>query len=134
MKDNRNEYLKYRIDRSNELYKDALLLWDHNSWRSCVNRLYYSSFHLISALVFMLDMNPKSHEGLKTLFLQHFVKTGLIDIELGKLYALLHDWRQESDYAVFSEFSREDVEPLLTKVLKMNTIILEHINSLSENT
>lgn len=57
------DYIKYRLERSSEIFEDAKLLADNKRWRSCVNRLYYSSFHLISALLYLDEVNAKSHDG-----------------------------------------------------------------------
>ena len=73
-----NEYVNYRIEQSADLFEDAVLLATNKRWRSCVNRLYSSSFHLINALLFKDGITPKSHDGLKTKFLQLYVKTNLI--------------------------------------------------------
>ncbi|MCK4922825.1 MAG: HEPN domain-containing protein [Bacteroidales bacterium] len=127
MKGARDEYLQYRLERSNELFQDAQLLAENRRWRSCINRLYYSSFHLISGLLFQKDITTKSHDGLKTKFLQLYIKSNLIELEYGKLYSKLIDWRQESDYSVNIEFKEEDVIPLIIKVEKFNQILREKI-------
>jgi uncharacterized protein len=129
MTGSQNDYILYRIDRSVELFQDAILLAENKRWRSCVNRLYYSSFHLINALLFQEGINAKSHDGLKTKFLQLYVKTNLIDIEFGKLYSRLIDWRQESDYSVYVDFGGDDVLPLIDKVEQFNTILTELIKT-----
>ncbi len=129
MTGSQNDYIRYRLDRSVELFQDAILLAENKRWRSCVNRLYYSSFHLINALLFQEGINAKSHDGLKTKFLQLYVKTNLIDIEFGKLYSRLIDWRQESDYSVYVDFGGDDVLPLIDKVEKFNTILTELIKT-----
>lgn len=123
-----DEYIQYRLERSSEIFQDAELLADHKRWRS-VNRLYYSCFHLVSALLFQDGITAKSHDGLKIKFLQQYVKTDLIDIEFGKLYSCLTDWRQESDYSVYADFNEEDVIPLIEQVKKFNSILIEKINS-----
>ena len=61
MTGSQNDYIRYRLDRSVELFQDARLLAENKRWRSCVNRLYYSSFHLINALLFQEGINAKSH-------------------------------------------------------------------------
>ncbi|MBN1185512.1 MAG: HEPN domain-containing protein [Bacteroidales bacterium] len=127
MTGSQEDYIQYRLDRSEEIFQDAKLLADNKRWRSCINRLYYSSFHLISALLFQNGITPKSHDGLKTKFLQYYIKTGKIDIEYGKLYSRLIDWRQESDYAVYVDFTEEDVIPLINKVEELNKILINHI-------
>lgn len=84
---------------------------------------------MINALLFQEGINAKSHDGLKTKFLQLYVKTNLIDIEFGKLYSRLIDWRQESDYSVYVDFGKDDVLPLIDKVEKFNTILTELIKT-----
>ena len=123
------DYIQYSIDRSTEIFQDAKLLADNTRWGSCVNRLYYSSFHLVNALLSLDGVTTKTHEGQKTKFLQLYVKTNLIDIEFGKLYSRLVDWRQESDYSVYVDFDENDVLPLIDKVKSFNEIITEKINS-----
>ncbi|MCF8334632.1 MAG: HEPN domain-containing protein [Bacteroidales bacterium] len=60
------DYVGYRIERSNELFEDAKILAEHKRWKSAVNRLYYSSFQLDSALLNKYGINPKTHNGLRT--------------------------------------------------------------------
>ena len=129
MTDSKLEYINYRMERSVELFQDAKLLAKNHRWRSCVNRLYYSSFHLVNALLFQDDITVKSHDGLKTKFFQHYIKTNRIDPEFGKLYSQLIDWRQESDYSVYVDFDEEDVKPLIEKVEKLNYLLTELITS-----
>ena len=116
MNNSQAEYIQYRIQRSDEFFKDAQLLAENNRWQSCVNRLYYSSFHLIDALLSLDGISAKTHEGLKTKFLQLYIKSEKIELVLGKLYTKLLDWRHESDYSVFVEFDRDEVLPLIQQV------------------
>jgi uncharacterized protein (UPF0332 family) len=125
MTDSKQDYINYRLDRSVELFQDAKLLAKNKRWRSCVNRLYYSSFHLVNALLFQDGITPKSHDGIKTKFFQFYIKTNRIDQEFGKLYSQLIDWRQESDYSIYVDFDEEDVKPLIKKVEKLNHLLTE---------
>ena len=129
MSNSKADYVNYRLERSAEIFEDAKLLADNKRWRSCVNRLYYSSFHLVNALLFLDDIITKTHDGLKTKFFQKYIKTGLIDLEFGKVYSRLIDWRQESDYSAFVDFEENDVLPLLDSVAKLNQLLIEIIES-----
>ena len=122
MNSSQEDYIQYRIARSSELFDDAKLLADNKRWHSCVNRLYYSSFHLVDALLTLDNITTKTHEGLKIKFLQLYIKTGKIDVDYGKLYSKLIDWRQESDYSVYVDFKDSDVIPLLDKAENLNKI------------
>jgi uncharacterized protein (UPF0332 family) len=116
----KEDYINYRIQKSNETYEDAIILADKKRWNSCVNRLYYSSFYLTSALLFKNEIKADTHNGVKTQFFLHYIKTELLPKETGKLYSHLFDWRQETDYADFIEFNEELVKPMLESVKELN--------------
>ncbi|MCF8308025.1 MAG: HEPN domain-containing protein [Bacteroidales bacterium] len=122
------DYVGYRIERSKELFQDAKILAEHKRWKSSVNRLYYSSFQLVSALLNKHGINPKTHNGLRVKFVQEYVKTNLIDTDLGKLFTKLFDWRQESDYTAFVDFKEDDVLPLIERVEQLNRVLINLIN------
>ena len=131
MNNSQADYIQSRIQRSDEFFTDAQLLAENNRWQSCVNRLYYSSFHLIDALLSLDGISAKTHEGLKTKFLQLYIKTEKVEISFGKLYTQLLDWRHESDYSVFVDFDRDEVLPLLQQVANLNDALKEIIKSKS---
>ena len=116
MSANRTDYIQYRIDKSKEIFEDAKLLAENGRWNSCVNRLYYSSFYIVTALLANSGVNAESHNGVKRQFNLLFVKTRKISKEQGKLFSNLFDWRQETDYADFIEFDEVTVLPLLAQV------------------
>lgn len=55
----------------------------------------------------------KTHAGVKTQFLLHFIKSGKIDLDYGKVYADLFDCRQKGDYGDFFDFKEEDLLSVL---------------------
>lgn len=120
MKETKQDYINYRISKSSEIFDDALLLANNERWNSCINRLYYSSYYLASALLFKNDIKAETHNGVKTQLFLNFVKGGILSIEHGKLYSHLFDWRQESDYADFIDFDEEIAKPLLKEVSVLN--------------
>jgi uncharacterized protein len=111
-----NDYLKYRIDKSNETFNDAQFLAKNKKWNLCINRLYYACFYIVSALLASKDIHPRSHNGVKTRFSHDFIKTGILNKDMGSLYAELFEMRQESDYADFIDFDELTTIPLLFKV------------------
>jgi len=120
MKGTREDYINYRISKSIEIFDDAILLANNQRWNSCINRLYYSSYYLASALLFKNELNAETHNGVKTQLFLNFVKVGILSKEHGKLYSHLFDWRQESDYADFIDFDEETANPLLQEVRVLN--------------
>ena len=82
-----------------------------------------STYRSDSALLLQKDVTTQTHNGLKTQFNLLFVKTGIISIEQGRLYADLMDWRQKGDYGDMFDFDKESVEPLIAPVGELlNTI------------
>lgn len=121
------DYINYRISKSHEVFRDASLLAANERWNSCVNRLYYSCFHLISALLYKNSLKSVTHNGTKVQFNNHFVKTGLVSKKHAKLFSNLFSWRQESDYSDYSEFDKETVLPLIDEVAEFNEALINLI-------
>ena len=125
MSGTKQDYIDYRVLKSKEIFEDVQLLAENQRWNSSVNRLYYSCFYLISALLYKHDIKAETHNGTKTQFNIHFVKSGKIDLKFGKLYSNIFNWRQESDYADFIDFDSETVIPLIEQVSEFNNLLLE---------
>lgn len=116
----RDSYARYRLEKSEEALEAAELLIENEKWNSAINRLYYASFYAVAGLLVKSKIdNTKSHSGVKNQFFLNFIKTQRIDIELGKLYGDLFDWRQRGDYGDFFDFEEKDVKPLLGSVRKL---------------
>jgi uncharacterized protein (UPF0332 family) len=127
MKGTKEDYIDYRISKSTEIFEDAIILANNKRWNSCINRLYYSSYYLASALLFKNEIKAETHNGVKTQLFLNFVKDGILSKDHGKLYSHLFDWRQESDYADFIDFDEEIAKPLLQKVSVLNEKLIDLI-------
>ena len=125
----KQDYINYRIQKSREVFEDALLLSKNQRWNSCINRLYYSSYYLVSALLYMHEIKAETHNGTKTQFNLNFIKSGKLDLEKGKLYSNLFLWRQESDYSDFTDFDEITVLPLVEEVSELNNQLLKLLNN-----
>jgi len=112
----KQDYIDYRILSAKETLKAAKLLAENSHWNSAINRLYYTCFYAISALLYKYDINANSHAGLKHQFTLHFIKTGLIEKSLGQVFVQLFDWRQKGDYGDFYDFDKEKTLPLFNPV------------------
>ncbi len=66
--------IKYRIDRAEETYKEALLMQSEKHWNVCANRLYYACFHAVSGILVKYGFSSSKHRGIKSLFNQHIIK------------------------------------------------------------
>lgn len=118
-KDDRFEYVKYRIKSSFNSFEAAKLLADNGFWNSSVNRLYYSVFYAVNALLVQNEIYTNSHSGTRSQFSLYFIKSGKMDKKYGKLLAELYDWRQKGDYENIFDYDAESVKPLYELVLEM---------------
>ena len=91
---NRKEYVRYRIETSYKTYDAAKILAENKFWNSAVNRLYYSIFYAVNALLVLNEIQTKSHSATKSQFSLFFIKTGKFDKKYGQLLSELFDWRQ----------------------------------------
>lgn len=123
----RDEYVKYRIEKSEETYEVAELLVENKRWNSAINRLYYAAYYAVSGLLANLEIETKTHTGVKTQFFMEYIKTGKIEIRLGKLYSDLFDWRQKGDYGDFFDFKEEDVKPLMAPTRELIDAVRKEI-------
>ncbi len=125
----RDEYINYRMEKAFETFDVAELLYNNAKWNSTINRLYYACFYAITALLVKNNIEAKSHSGVKSQFFLHFIKTQKIDIEFGKLFSDLFDWRQKGDYGDFFDFEMKDVKPLMKPTAELINRIKEEIEN-----
>ena len=74
------------------------------------------------------EINTKTHSGVKTQFFLNYIKTGKVDLNLGKTYGDLFDWRQKGDYGDFFDFTEEDVNLILNPTKNLIEAIKSEIN------
>lgn len=133
MSTNQKDYVAYRLSKAYESFGDAKLLAENGSWNASVNRLYYACYYAVSALLLQKDITTQTHNGLKTQFNLHFIKTGIISIEQGRLYADLMDWRQKGDYGDMFDFDVESVTPLIKPVGELLDLIRAQVTYADDN-
>ena len=112
----KDDLISYRIARAKDTYDDALILAEKEKWNSTINRLYYSAYYAVMALLLDSDLKPTTHNGAKSNFSEYFVKTGKIETKYGKIYSQLFTWRQKGDYDDLFDFPKEKVIPYFEPV------------------
>ena len=119
----KDDLVKYRLLRAKETYEDAQLLAEKERWNSSINRLYYAAYYAVMALLLNEDLKPTTHTGAKSNFSEHFIVTGKIPREFGKIYSQLFTWRQKGDYDDMFDFGSEMVLPYFEPVRKLIRLI-----------
>jgi len=107
--DDSKELIVYRLFRAKETLEEARLLYKAGHFNAAVNRLYYACFYAVRALLKTKNLSSKKHTGVRSLFVEHFIKTGEIQNEWSRFYAELFESRQEGDYEEFVRFEKEYV-------------------------
>ena len=110
MKDiDRKEIVSYRMSRAQETIREVNILIDNQLWNTAVNRLYYGCYYAVNALLTSKRIKAQTHAGVRQMFGLHFIKTGLINKELGKYYSIIFDKRITGDYDDFIDYEKSDV-------------------------
>jgi uncharacterized protein (UPF0332 family) len=111
--------------RAIETLQEAKLLNENGFWNTAVNRLYYACFYAVGALLIRHEYQTQTHNGIKILFNQHFVKTGKISLEMGMLFSELFDKRQKGDYSDLLNWDKNQVEALMQPTTEFVNFIEE---------
>ncbi|MCL4552797.1 MAG: HEPN domain-containing protein [Candidatus Marsarchaeota archaeon] len=109
------EYVRHRLSRAEESLAEARLLLDGGYLIGTVNRVYYGCFYAVSALLFTEGLTSSKHSGVISAFDRHWIKTGRLPLEAGRLYRTLFELRQEGDYKDVASFDRDEVSELLSQ-------------------
>lgn len=119
----KDDLIKYRIARAKDTFEDAQILAEREKWNSTINRLYYTAYYAVMALLLDSDFKPSTHNGAKSNFSEYFIKTGKINKEYGKMYSQLFTWRQKGDYDDLFDFNKEKVLPYFEPVNRLISTI-----------
>lgn len=124
----KEEITTFRQQKSDQVWAESQSMIRDGHWAGAINRLYYSLFHMVSALLLAEDIPVKSHSGAKAMFELHFVKSGRVEPRWSKFYTRLYENRNDSDYEDFAIFAEEDVLPLVSETEEFIDVIKRLVN------
>jgi uncharacterized protein len=102
------------LDRARSCLKSAELLADAGHHADAISRAYYAVFHAASALLTSIGRSARTHDGLRALVSEHFIRPGVLGAEHGRAMARLAGDRSDADYNVAAVFTDGDVREDLT--------------------
>ncbi len=105
----KEDYISYRLSRSEEAIKDTELAIKNNSLFNAENRIYYAIYYLVSALAAKNNYSTSKHKQLRNWFHDNFIRNETVSQDLWKIYKKAFDNRIAGDYDDFKEFSDEQV-------------------------
>lgn len=103
------------------------LLSGEKSARSIINRVYYSMFYAILALLIFEPYSSSKHSGVLSYFNKHFIKEKIFPEELGRTVIKAFELRQRVDYREYVELTSDQVTPLIRNAQEFVKIVREFI-------
>ncbi len=127
MNENSVVLAKHRLQRANEHFRAAELLFNSGLYHDSLGRSYYAMFAAARALLAYQDLDSKKHSGVISLFNQNYVKTGVISRNMGKSLSKARIIRESSDYTDFYIVSKEEASFQLTSakdfIIKVDRVL-----------
>lgn len=96
--DQRDIAVTLLVEKSQRNMEQAVRNAEMDYWDLVANRLYYSVFHAVTALMLLDGIKTATHKGTSSQFGQHYVLTGQFSREDGMLYSRLQTMREKADY------------------------------------
>jgi len=123
-----DDLIRYKLSRAEETLAEAKVMLQTSHPYGAANRIYYACFYAVTALLLTQNLSSSKHSGVIALFNRHFVKPGLISVDMGKFYSRMFDNRIESDYADWMEVEKQDIKEELARAEEFVSAITVLIN------
>lgn len=119
------------LEKAERTFSENQLLRDGCLWSTLANRLYYSLFHAVCALLISEGYEVGTHKGAAIRFQQYFVKTQRFTVEEGRFYSQMQTMRENADYNCSYDVSEEEVlsriEPTRQLIEKIKQYITNNV-------
>lgn len=103
-----DQLIRYRLNRAEEAYQDACSLANGARWNSCINRLYYSCFYAVTAVLAYDNLSSPKHTGVRSLFNKNYIRSEIISKDFGGHWCSLI--KGEKRYGVRLRGNREIIK------------------------
>jgi len=128
MKEELLTLIRYRLAEADASIEEAkILLREGMSMRAVMNRLYYSMFYAVLALLQEKQMGTSKHIGAISLFDREFIKPGIFEKNMSKALHRAFELRQKGDYMEQSEITKKDVDEMLPEAITFVGKIKEYL-------
>ena len=130
-RDEQKTLINYRLERAHESIKAAELMQENSMYIPAMNRIYYSMFYAVQALLILKKSSFSKHGQVKGFFNKEFIKTGVFPKEFGRLFNTVFEYRQKFDYVDLIIPSEELISDYVAKakyfIETLSAYIREHI-------
>jgi uncharacterized protein (UPF0332 family) len=112
-----------RMEKAREFLQDAAKNFNEGRFRTAVNRAYYSVVNGARSLLILEGLNPQTHDGIATMLSLHFIKKGILPVEIIKIYKTLLSRRTDVDYGDFDTIDSAETEDSVASAVKALDVI-----------
>ena len=121
--------VKLELAKAHETFEEIEILRNAGKWNGAANRVYYSVFHAVNALFINDGIQSARHKASHALFSLHYIKTGELPVDYGRLYNNLQTLREKSDYNCFYQVTEQDIADSVEQVRQFIDAIEKLIDS-----
>ena len=127
--EDRRTIVQLEIQKAEQTFAEKDILISGGLWNTLANRLYYSLFHAVSALLISDHHEVGTHKGAVIRFHQYYVQTGLFTKEEGYFYSQLQTLREKGDYNCYFDVLKEDALSRIEPTYQLINKIKEYISA-----
>lgn len=115
--DEKKAIIDYRRQKAYDNLNEAKEVAKLGFWNLAGNRLYYSAFHMASALLLDKGFTARTHSGVIHLIGSQFIAKGHLDKSYGRLFSRLFELCQSGDYDDLYDATEDEVLPYVERTL-----------------
>jgi hypothetical protein len=105
----RREIIELWLEKAADALDSARLELNQGHTTFAVNRLYYSCFYAVTAILLQDGKQFARHSAVRSEFTRSYIKSGKVDVKWSKFYQRLFDDRQEADYIPTIVFEKSEI-------------------------
>jgi uncharacterized protein (UPF0332 family) len=122
-----NETLLQYIGKAKTYLNDADLLISNSSYESAVSRAYYAMYFMLNAILFIHDIDTKTHQGAIMMFGKHYVKTGIFDKKFNNILTNALNQRIVGDYDIEQSIEFELAQDIVNDAHTFIAKVIEYL-------
>ncbi len=126
--------LQILTEKAERFLHTAEYVLSSGDYDSCASRCYYAMFFMAETALLTKDLSGSSHRRVISLFGEHFVKTGVFDKHLGRVFNDAYDTRLVGDYAVGLAVTREEAQDVLESAQDFVGTVKDYLDKWAQQT
>lgn len=115
------------LARAKKALLAAKILLQKELFEDSVSRAYYAVLHAAKAALALSDIEVDTHDGVRSMFGLHLVKSGKIEKEFAKILTAEHEDREIGDYEIDIPIEEERAKQRVKEAEKFVRRIEKHI-------